>query len=108
MAWYAIRTLYAVRTKGDGTHVFEERVVVFEAASWDFAIAKARVEADVYAEENKFEMHPEQAGYEQDGDALIDGYEVWSEWFESRLALRDFYARRYSDYEYHPDHDVAH
>jgi hypothetical protein len=108
MAWYAIRTVYAFKVKDDGTHVFEERVVVFEAQSWDQAIDKARIEADIYAAENAFEMHPEQAGYEQDGGTLIDGYEVWSELFESRLALDEFYARRYADYEYHPDHTAAH
>ena len=32
-----------------------------------------------------------------------DGAEVWSEMFESRLSLFDFYARRYTEYDYHPD-----
>ena len=41
--------------------------------------------------------------YEQDGDALIDGYEVWSELFESAESLEEFHQSRYGKYEYHPD-----
>ena len=31
MAWYAIRSVYLFGVKEDGTNVFEERVVAFEA-----------------------------------------------------------------------------
>ena len=49
MTWYAIRTVYAFGTKDDGTNVFEERIVAFEAPTWDEGHAKARAEAAVYA-----------------------------------------------------------
>jgi hypothetical protein len=103
MPWYAIRTVYHFGTKNDGTNVFEERVVCFEAASWAEAHAKADTESDKYAKAHEMEAHPEQSGYEQDGEPLIDGYEIWSELFESRDTLEEFYAKRYAAYEYHPD-----
>ena len=103
MAWYAIRRVYHFGTKGDGTNVFEERVVCFEANSWADAHAKSNVESEEYARNRQMEIHPEHSGYEQDGAALIDGYEVWSELFESKDSLTDFYARRYAAYEYHPE-----
>ena len=103
MAWYAIRTVYLFGQKPDGTNVFEERVVAFEAASWDEANDKGDAESTAYAEVNGLEAHPEQSGYEQDGSALIDGYEVWSELFESRLDLDAFYKQRYEAYAFEPE-----
>jgi hypothetical protein len=107
MPWYAIRTVYLFGQKPDGvTNVFEERVVAFEAASWDEANAKGDAESTAYAEVNGFEAHPEQSGYEQDGAALVDGYEVWSELFEAPLGLDEFYARRYEAYAFEPEEDA--
>ncbi|MCC6561756.1 MAG: hypothetical protein IT478_10390 [Xanthomonadales bacterium] len=74
MSWYAIRTVYHFATKPNDVNVFEERIVVFEGSNWDEAMAKATVEADAYSAETGFARHPDQSGYEQDGDALIDGY----------------------------------
>jgi hypothetical protein len=102
MPWYAIRTVYLFGQKPDGTNVFEERVVAFEAASWDEANAKGDAESTAYADANGFEAHPEQSGYEQDGAALVDGYEVWSELFEARLGLEEFYQQRYAAYDFEP------
>ncbi len=103
MSWYAIRTVYHWGTKTDGTAVFEERIVVFEAISWDEAHAKAHSEADAYAKALGFTVHPDQVGYQQDGDRLIDGHEVWSELFEADASLEDFYESRYSRFDYHPE-----
>ena len=103
MTWYAIRTVYAFGTKDDGTNVFEERIVAFEAPTWGEAHAKARVESAAYAADLDLEAHPDQIGYEQDGSPLIDGYELWSQLFESRLELSEFYGSRYSSCEYSPD-----
>ena len=106
MPWYAIRSVYHFGVKSD-VNVFEERVVTFEAASWSEAHQKGALESVEYARQNDVTAHPEQSGYEQDGAALIDGYEVWSELFESSLSLEDFYARRYADYEYTPEDPAA-
>jgi hypothetical protein len=103
MPWFAIRTVYHFGVKADGTNVFEERVVSFEAESAADAHRKADAESDAYALENNFVAHPEQSGYQQDGSPQIDGYEVWSELFESRQTLEQFYASRYTAFLYTPD-----
>ena len=77
--------------------------MVFEASSADEAFEKAERESEEYACSNNFEAHPERESYEQDGDPLIDGYEVWSVMFEARLSLDDFYTSRYTRYGYHPE-----
>ena len=103
MPWYAVRTVFHFGVKADGTNIFEERVVSFEASGWPEAHAKAEAESQTYAKDRNLPVHPEHSGYEQDGLPLVDGYEVWSELFESRLSLQQFYAERYAKYEYHPD-----
>jgi hypothetical protein len=101
--WFGVRSIYLFGAKSDGSNVFEERVVCFEADSPAAALAKAKVESEQYASSQDFEVFPDRVAYEQDGDALVDGYEVWSELFESRESLAEFYASRYAKYEYHPE-----
>lgn len=103
MPWYAIRSVYLFGTKSTGTNVFEERVVCFHSESADDAHVRAELEAQKYAHVNGFDLHPEQSGYEQDGTALVDGYELWSELFEADLGLEDFYAARYAKFLYSPE-----
>jgi hypothetical protein len=103
MAWFAIRSIYLFGQKSDGTNVFEERIVCFEAESADAAHDKAHLESERYARDNGFQVFPERESYEQDGDRLIDGYEVWSVLYEARTSLADFYAARYRRYDYHPE-----
>ena len=103
MPWYAIRTVYHFGVKLDGTNVFEERVVCFEAESWREAHLRAEAESERYEKANNVVAHSEQNGYEQDGISLVDEYEIWSELFESRASLEEFYSDRYGKYEYHPD-----
>jgi hypothetical protein len=101
--WFGIRTIYLFGRKRDGTNIFEERVVAFSGRTVAQAFAKARQEADKYARDLKLKRHPQQVVYEQDGDPLIDGYEVWSELYESRETIRLFVKNRYDRYQYHPD-----
>jgi len=103
MPWFAIRTVYHFGVKSDGTNVFEERVACFEASNSAEAHRKADAESDAHAKQNNFVVHPEQSGYEQDGSSLLDGYEIWSELFESQESLEQFYANRYAKYLYTPD-----
>ena len=103
MPWYAIRTVYQFGLKSDGKNVFEERIVCFEASDWAEAHAKAWEEADHYAKMHDFAVHSQQEAYEQDGDALIDGYEIWSQLFESKQSLNQFYDNRYKRYKYSPE-----
>lgn len=101
MEWIAIRSVYHFGMTSQGKNVFEERVVCFEAEDFEAAHEKAEKEAVGYAKENDFTVHDEQVGYMQDGQPLIDGYEVWSELFETELSLDDFYKDRYTQYVYH-------
>jgi hypothetical protein len=80
-----------------------KRVVVFAAGSWPEAHRRAEIESEEYSKQNNMVAHSEQSGYEQDGTPLVDGYEVWSELFEDRSSLEEFYVKRYGQYEYHPD-----
>ena len=75
----------------------------FEAANSDEALARAASESDQYTADSGLEVFPEWRGYEQDGDALVDGYEVWSTLFEARMSLEEFYAARYAKFDHHPD-----
>lgn len=102
MNWYAIRTVYLFKAREDGTNVFEERVVCFEAETDTVAHEKGYAERLQYESENGFTAYPEQIGYMQDGDDLIDGYELWSQLFESPDSLEEFYRKRYTAFEYHP------
>jgi hypothetical protein len=41
--------------------------------------------------------------YQQDGDALINGYELYSQLFQSKESLQQFYQSRYGQYRYVPE-----
>jgi hypothetical protein len=101
--WYGIRHVFKFGVKSNGMNIFEERVVVFKGDTQDEAHAKARKEAQEYAQASNLTLHPHSMGYEQDGDDLLDGYEVWSELYETRENLEEFYANRYEHYRHHPD-----
>lgn len=103
MAWYAIRTVYHFGVKNDGTNIFEERIVCFRADSDELAYRRARQEAVKYATEHNFVAHPDQSGYRLDEGDLVDGFEVWSECFESRSSLDEFVRDRYRRFAYVPD-----
>ncbi len=103
MPWYAIRSVYHFGAKADGTNIFEERVVSIHAESWAGAHAKGEIESENYSRENGFDCHPEQEGYQQDGKQQIDLYEIWSQLFESKLSLTNFFAERYTRYDYLPE-----
>ena len=105
MPWFAIRNVYLFGKKADGTSIFEERVVCFEANTTEDAHAKAAIEADQYAADCGFVVHRHQYGYEMDEDPLIDGREVWSVLFESNETLEQFYENRYMKYDYAPNPD---
>ena len=71
--------------------------------TFEGAFEKAELEAERYAKENGFTAHDSQEAYEQDGQDLIDGHEVWSQLFEARLSLNNFYTERRERYEYSPE-----
>ena len=77
--------------------------MAIEAPSFDEALQNADDEAAEYERAHGYTAHQDQMAYEQDGDDLIDGYEIWSQLFEARLSLDDFYAERYARFDYHPE-----
>jgi hypothetical protein len=103
MPWYAIRSVYHFGVKEDASNIFEERIVSIHAGSWDEAHTKGEKESDEYAIQHNMTCYPEQEGYKQDGENQIDGYEIWSQLFESKLSLETFFAERYSRYDYKPE-----
>lgn len=105
MSWYAARNVYHFGSKKDGKNIFEERIVCIEAQDADEAHIKAAKEALQYAADNGFVVHDQQLIYRQDGEQLVDGYEVWSELFESYKNLDEFYSERYVGYLYDPSVD---
>ncbi len=105
MGWYATRSIYHFGVKENGVNTFEERIVSFKADDFDEANYKAAKESKEYANLNGFDVHDEQLTYEQDGEPLVDGYEIWSELYESTKSLDDFYKERYVSYQYNHDLD---
>jgi hypothetical protein len=103
MRWYAVRSIFLFGTKSDSTNIFEERIVVFEAKDEEEAFLKAEKESDEYAKNMDFKVHSHMELYIQDGDPLIDGYEVWSQMFESNEGLDEFFKQRYEKFKYHPE-----
>ena len=103
MNWYGIQSVFLFGQKSDGTNVFEERVVCFQGATLEEAHRKGREEAERYALDNGFKFHAAQVGYQQDGEALVDGYEVWSVLYEAKLSLQDFYRKKYVRHAYKPE-----
>ena len=103
MNWYAIRSIYRMGKKRNGKNIFEERIVVFCGKDWDEALEKAAEESKSYSECIQAKAFQMKAGYLQNGEALIDGYEVWSEFNETELDLRSFYATKYSQFKYKPE-----
>jgi hypothetical protein len=101
--WYGIRSIFLFGRKKNGMNVFEERVVVFSGDTVERAFSKAQKEAEHYAKVLNKKMHPYLAAYRQDGDPLIEGYEVWSVLYESRESLNAFVRNRYDKYAYHPE-----
>lgn len=103
MPWFGVRSIYLFGQKADGTNIFEERVVCFEAANSGEALQRAAAESEQYVANTELAVFPDWRGYEQDGEGLVDGYEVWSTLFEARMSLDEFYAVRYATFEHRPD-----
>lgn len=98
--WYSVRSVFRSDRIEDGKPVrtFEERVVVFRAASSEEALAKGRAEAQRYAER---ETHPTLLDYivafgtwEEE---LREGEEVWCCLRETDISDEEFLHRVYEN-----------
>jgi hypothetical protein len=87
LLWYSVRTIYRHDDVAASAHpVFEERVVLFRAESFDNAMSKAQQEAEAYGKGLKgvtflgfFDC------YELPDDTVGDGTEVFSLLRQSEL-----------------------
>ena len=104
--WYGVRSVFHMFMKESGVNVFEERVVCFEAASYEELFEKSAREAERYARGDGSmgaSAHPDQISYQIDAESgakLVDGLELWSQLFEFRGTLEEFYSKRYDVYEF--------
>jgi hypothetical protein len=89
--WFAVRSIFRFGEKSDGKTIYEERIVGFSGANAHVALAKAEAESELYAKESGFQLVGDLMAYEQDGEPLIDGYELFSQLFESDDSPEDFF-----------------
>ena len=105
--WFGVRSLCLFGKKKDGVNVYEERILVFSGcdAEGKEALEKAGDEVEQYATEicKTSVFHPRLDAYLQDGDPLIEGYEVWSQLYESVLDIDAFWEARHGEYTFRPD-----
>jgi hypothetical protein len=100
MSWFALRALY-LHTTEPGSLVYEERIVLYEAASAEAAFAQAEADSMRYLSLNPefrrvgewvcFDVHVTDGGFQ--------GAEVWSGLLQSSLEPSEFYAKRYTEAE---------
>jgi hypothetical protein len=103
MEWFAVRSVFKFGEKSDGKTIYEERIVGFNGANIHDALAKAEAESEQYANESGFQLVGDLMAYQQDGEPLIDGYELFSQLFESKESPEGFYQSRYARYTYTPE-----
>lgn len=99
-SWYGVHTTFRSERMEDGKlrRVFEERILLFRAASFEEALAKGDAEAKRYASESQgctpldhivaFHIHDEE---------LREGDEVWSCMREADVSDQEFLRRIYED-----------
>jgi Domain of unknown function (DUF4288) len=79
--WYSVRSIFKLPASPDGQRppLFEERVVIFRAASPDQALEKGRAEAKRYSEgESQPKMLDHIVALHLWEEELHEGEEVWS------------------------------
>lgn len=103
MSWFGVRNLYHFGVTPEGNNIYEERVICIKANDFDEAHIKGKKESETYSQENGFTSYTDQVVYKQDGESLIDGYEVWSELYESDKSMEEFYKEHYFKYDYEPN-----
>jgi hypothetical protein len=95
--WYGVRLVYRhVHANG---HAFEERVLIVRAEDFDSAIARAeRISRDDYENESTIYTNYAMAFhiFDENGDALGDGVDVFSLIRNSELPVDD-YLNRFHD-----------
>lgn len=100
VGWYSAKTIYRHRLVQDGVTktVFEERVVLFHAANFDEAIAKAEAEANDYCSAVEIAVYLGFVSvYYLPEEAVGDGTEIYSSMRDSDLSDKEYLARFHDD-----------
>ncbi len=92
--WFSARTVYEHDRPGDG--LFEERIVVLRAGSFDEALERAAVEGAAYATAVGCVYTGYVSVFEMVEETLGDGAEVFSLMRDSDLAAEDYIDRFYT------------
>lgn len=96
--WYSVRSIFRRDRIEEGklVRLFEERVVVFRAASGEEALAKGRAEAQRYAaSETQPTMLDHVVAFGTWAEELREGEEVWSCLRELDISDADYLDRFY-------------
>ncbi len=95
--WFAVRCIFRFEPGGEATAVYEERITLWRAASFDDAIERAELEADDYIADLDGEyLGVSQAYHLFAGDELADGTEVFSLMRRSDLRAEDYVDRYFA------------
>jgi len=92
--WYGVRLVY--RLTGSIEPAYEERILIVRAVDSDDAIARAeQISRDTYESENTVYTEYAMAFniFDEDGDSLGDGVEVFSLIRKSELGVADYLDR---------------
>ena len=97
--WYGIKCLVEHSGLSDepGSHVYEERVVIFRAPDFDRAIERDEQEVVAYARLNGARYIGYSNAYKIEAPMIEDGTEVYSVMREMPLSPGDFITRYYDD-----------
>lgn len=95
--WYGARTVYRLdgyQSEADSAHLYEERIVVVKASSFDAAIAQSEQEAASYAAtESGITYLGFVNVFKIVDDSITNNTEVYSLVRESRLGSNDYLDR---------------
>jgi hypothetical protein len=97
-SWYSVRSVFGSELTEEGRprRAFEERVVLFRAASFEEALAKGEVEAKRYAADStRCTMLDHLVAFHIHDEDLRDGDEVWSCIRDADVSDGDFLRRIY-------------
>src|SRR5262245_19172666 len=99
--WYAIRAVYEHGREDDGTGVFCERVLLFQAPDAEKTVEQAKRESDQYLKLNpEFRRVGEWSAFGlQNNRSHGSGAEVWAMVYLDKRSGEDFYHGHYKKLE---------
>ena len=97
--WYGVKCLleHAGLSEDTTAHVYEERIVLLRAVSFEEAVLRAERDATEYAKPIKARYLGYSNAYKLDVDSISDATEVYSLMREVPMPPEDFITRYYDD-----------